>query len=196
MTTLRVEVGRCCGTTVEDVVAGLRRAGCMKYLEIDPDACQHIPIDELKAALEADGFQVELRPEPPPPPLPWWRRVRFVPRRVWFWLRRVFLRETELDQLTNAMMEAYLPMDRLHAASMRESPILARLAEQQQGLHDDVESFVLHGGSGRAGTTDWHPVCWNCGARFPNGPGQYTATCPECGARWDGSEASDPPLPG
>lgn len=35
----------------------------------------------------------------------------------------------------------------------------------------------------------WNPCCGKCGARFPNGPGQYTNQCPACGADWDGSEA-------
>lgn len=191
MTTLRIEVGRCSGTTVEDVVAGLRLAGCMKYLEIDPDAHAFLPIEELKAALEGERFDVVVRPEPPPPPLPWWRRVRGWPHRVYYWGRRVFLREREIDQFMHELQKAYEPSDELHRVMMQQSPFLMRIQRPEEG--EDTERFLLHG-RGTAHRQDWHPICWKCGARFPNGPGQYAAKCPECGERWDGSEASDPPL--
>lgn len=186
MTTLRVEVGRCSGTTVEDVVEGLRRAGCMKDVEIISDAHAFLPIEELKSALEADRYWVDVHPDPPPPPLPWWRRVRGWPRRAYYWGRRIFLRETETEQFVSVLMEAYTPLDSIHAAGMRESPILKRLREQQG---DEVETFMLRGAPGRAPGGDGHPICWACRAALPNGPGSYTAHCPECGARWDGSEA-------
>ena len=42
------------------------------------------------------------------------------------------------------------------------------------------------------GARPWHPCCGACGERFPNGPGEYTAACPKCGAPWNGSEAAKP----
>lgn len=190
MTTLRIEVGRCSGTTVEDVVKGLRRAGCMKYIEIDPDAMAFIPIEALRKALEDEHFEVALVPWPKPPPLPWWRRVRHWPHRVHLWGRRVFLGEKEVDQLARAMWGAYAEGDAINALSNRESPLLAKLSRNEGA----PESFTLHGSHAPAPDLGpWHPICWKCRARFPNGPGQYTSKCPECGATWDGSEASDPP---
>lgn len=191
MTTLRVEVGRACGTTVEDVVEGLWRAGCMKHLEINPDAFAFLPIEELRQALIARGFYVELVPDPPPPPLPWWRWVRTWPRRVYYWGRRLVLRETEVEQLARAMFSAYGGADGVQALATRESPIMALM--RQPEAPEDPEPFILKG-RGTSHRDDWHPVCWKCGARYPNGPGQYAAKCPECGETWDGSEASDPPL--
>jgi hypothetical protein len=186
MTTLRIEVGRCEGTTVEDVVAGLRLAGCMKELEIVPNGgSQFIPIDELQRALEGEAFHVELVPDPEPPPLPWWRWVRTWPRRLHMWGRRVVLRESESDQLMEALFASYVGADAVHRLATAESPMMKKL-QRDAGA---AEPFVLRG----RGTEGWHPICWKCGARYPNGPGDYRATCPECGVAWDGSEASNPP---
>ena len=166
MTTLRIEVGRACSTTIEDVVLGLHRAGCMKDIELYTDSHAFLPIDELRVALRRAGFYVDDVTEPPPPPLPWWRYVQAWPRRVYYWGRRVVLRESTADQFLRVLY----PPERVEAIErfiMRESPIQAR----------------------EEPAAPWHPICWKCGARFPNGPGQYTARCPECGERWDGSEA-------
>ncbi len=122
MTTLRIEVGRHCSTRIEDVVEGLIRAGCMKSLEIDPSAYAFLPIDELKAALEAELFYVDLVswPEPPPPSLG--RRLRALPFRVYRWGRRVVLRERYTEQF---MADRW--GDDLHAVSMRESPLMRKI---------------------------------------------------------------------
>jgi hypothetical protein len=123
MTTLRIEVARCSGTTIEDVLQGLRLAGCMKHVEIDPGEHQFIPIEELQHALECDGFYVDVRPWPEPPPLPLWRRVRALPRRAYLWGRRVFLGETYTEQYLNAVWGGDAS-DALHRLSTRESPLL------------------------------------------------------------------------
>jgi len=130
MTTLRIEVGRACGTTVEQVVEGLRLAGCMKYLELDPSACAFLPIDELTAALENDLFTVELRPWPEPPPPSFWRRLRAWPRRVYLWARRRVFHETATEQLMNA----YFNAPEIHAMAMRESPFFSKLRKDRDGL--------------------------------------------------------------
>ena len=121
MTTLRIEVGRCSGTTVEDVIKGLRQAGCMSDIGIYPESMAFLPIEELRAALIGEGFDVEDLEDPPPPPLPWWRLVRAYPRRAYYWLRRVFLRESTADQFLRVLY----PPERvaaIHRISMRESP--------------------------------------------------------------------------
>lgn len=169
MTTLRIEVGRASGTTIEHVIRGLRIAGCMKDVEIE-EGHAFLPIEELRAALEGDGFYVEVIPQPVPPPVPFWRYVVSWPRRVYFWGRRVLLRESYTDQLVDALMGGY-DGDALHAASTRESPIL-RMAVSK---------------------APWHPCCGQCGARLPGSTAEYSARCHQCGAMWDGSEASHPP---
>jgi hypothetical protein len=125
MTTLRIEVGRHCSTTIPDVVEGLRRAGCMKYLEMDPDQQCFLDFEELRQALEADGYHVEVRREPPPPPLPLWRRVRAWPMRMYLWARRVVLRETEVDQWLRVL---YPPgrADAIDRMGTRESPVMRK----------------------------------------------------------------------
>lgn len=127
MTTLRIEVGRHCSTRISDVVEGLIRAGCMKSIEIDPSAQAFLPIDELKAALEAELFYVDLVswPEPPPPSL--WRRTRAIPGRVYRWGRRVILRESHMDQY----LAAY-DSPALHRVMMRESPFLAKIRKDSE----------------------------------------------------------------
>jgi len=125
MTTLRVEVGRHVGTSIEDVVQGLRLAGCMHHLEIDPSAYQFFPIDEVRVALENDGFTVDLVPWPAPPPLPLWRRVRGWPGRAYRWGRRLFLGETVEEQFLADIFGATAG-DRLHEASTRASPFLLK----------------------------------------------------------------------
>jgi hypothetical protein len=125
MTTLRVEVGRHCGTTVEDVVRGLQQAGCMKDIEIVPNAgSEWIPIEELKRALEAELFHVELVPDPPPPALPWWRWPLTWPRRVYYWARRVVLRESFTEQLAHAF---YRDTSAWEDIATRESPMLRKV---------------------------------------------------------------------
>ncbi len=140
MTTLRIEVGRYSGTTVEDVIKGLRQAGCMKHIEIYPEAFAHLPVEELRAALIGDGFCVSDVFEPPPPPLPWWRYARAYPRRIYYWLRRVFLRESIEDQIVRSMLAIY---DRdgslLNAISTRESPFMRKVRQSS------AESFTLRG---------------------------------------------------
>ncbi len=128
MTTLRIEVGRHCSTRVEDVVEGLIRAGCMKSIEIDPSAPAFLPIEELKAALEAELFYVDLVswPEPPPPPLG--RRLRSLPRRLYRWCRRVVLQESYTEQF---MADRW--GDELHSLSTRESPMMRKM----RGLEDE-----------------------------------------------------------
>lgn len=143
MTTLRVEVARRDGTTVEDVVAGLRLAGCMKDIEIIPNGWHHLPIEELRDALIAEGFWVEVVPDPPPPPLPFWMRVRALPRRAYLWGRRLVLHETEEEQLLEAMFGAYRGADKLHEVTMRPSPILQRLQRPEES--EDTERFILRG---------------------------------------------------
>lgn len=123
MTTLRIEVGRRSGTTVEQVVAGLRMAGVMKDLEIDPGQHQWIPIEELTEALLGDLVFVELVPWPAPPPLPLWRRIRALPYRAYLWARRVVLRESYTEQFLRASM----PSDTLASAMTRECPMLRKL---------------------------------------------------------------------
>lgn len=118
MTTLRIEVARCCGTTVESVIQGLRLAGCMKHIEIDPSEHQFLPYEDLVSALERDGFYVEVRPWPEPPPLPLSRRVRAWPRRAWRWLRRLVLRETYTEQYLRDIYGKY------EVLSTRDSPLL------------------------------------------------------------------------
>lgn len=127
MTTLRIEVARYSGTTIQKVVDGLRIAGCMKHLEIDPDDHAFLPIEELKRALEADGFHVDLVPWPVPPPLPWWRRLGGWHRRVYYWGRRVVLRETVEEQL----MQAFLGSSEVHEMSMRESTLMKALRKRE-----------------------------------------------------------------
>jgi hypothetical protein len=123
VTTLRIEVARCSGTTIADVLQGLRLAGCMKHIEIDPSEHQFIPYEQLSDALERDGFYVEVRPWPEPPPLPLWRRARALPRRAYLWGRRVFLGETYTEQYLHAVW-GNDPSDALHRVSMAESPLL------------------------------------------------------------------------
>ncbi len=133
MTTLRIEVARYSGTSVEDVIEGLRKAGCMSDIGIYPEAHAHLPVEELRAALIGDGFCVSDVFEPPPPPLPWWRYVRAWPRRIYYWLRRVFLRESIEDQIVRSMLDIY---DRdgslLHAISTRESPFMRKVRKDSE----------------------------------------------------------------
>ena len=127
MTTLRIEVGRRSGTTVWDVLEGLRIAGCMKDVEIDPDPIAFLPIVDLRAALESEGYYVELRPWPDPPPLPFFTRVRYWPRRAYRWARRVVLRERLEDQFLQDVFDSYGNSKAMHDASTRESPMLRML---------------------------------------------------------------------
>lgn len=120
MTTLRIEVARCTGTTIEDVIQGLRLAGCMKHVEIDPSEHQFLPYEDLVRALEQDGFWVDVRRWPEPPPLPLWRRVRVLPRRAWRWVRRLILRETYTDQYLRDIMGK----DKFEVLATRESPLV------------------------------------------------------------------------
>lgn len=165
MTTLRIEVGRRTGTTIYDVLEGLRTAGCMKYLEIDPDAQEYVPIEDLRRVLETEGFDVELVPWPDPPPLPWWRTVRGWPRRVYYWGRRVVLRETHDQQLSRVMADIYGKGDLLHAASLRDSPVMQQLKKEAP-----AESFTLHGAKWRAPTEPLLPR-----------PVRGANPCPDCG---------------
>lgn len=130
MTTLRIEVGRHCGTTVEHVVRGLLLAGCMKHIEIDPSAYAFLPIDELERALECELFHVELRAWPSPPPPSLWRRILAWPRRAYLWTRRRVFHETATEQL----VRAYSGASAMHTASLRESPIMAKLRKDPGGL--------------------------------------------------------------
>jgi len=138
MTTLRVEVGRACSTTIEDVVRGLRLAGCMRSIEIDPTGVQFLPIDDVRKALENDGFDVDLVAWPEPPPLPWWRRVRGWPGRVYRWGRRVVLGETFEEQFISDLFESY-DADTIHKIATRESPFLRKVgkvysADEREGI--------------------------------------------------------------
>jgi hypothetical protein len=118
MTTLRIEVARCSGTTVENIIEGLRLAGCMKHIEIDPSEHQFVPYEVLGRALERDGFYVEVRPWPEPPPLPLWRRVRAWPWRAYRWLRRKILGETYTQQYLRDIYKDSVDL------STRDSPLL------------------------------------------------------------------------
>lgn len=133
MTTLRIEVGRHSGTTIEDVVEGLRKAGCMKHVELYTDSHAFLPVPELRVALREAGFYVDDITEPPPPPLPWWRYVRAWPRRVYYWGRRVILRESIEDQIVRSMLDIY---DRdgslLNAISTRESPFMRKVRKDSE----------------------------------------------------------------
>lgn len=133
MTTLRVEVGRRSGTTVDEVVRGLLQSGCMKYVEIEEDCTAFVDIDELKSALEAQHFHVELTSLPPPLPATFWQRTRSLGWRVYWWARRVVLRETEEGQL----MRVFMPdSDKIHDLSTRESPMM-RLLRKNGSDEDD-----------------------------------------------------------
>jgi hypothetical protein len=131
LTTLRIDVGRCSGTTIEDIVKGLRLAGCMKSLEMDPNGWEFIPRDELKRALESDGFCVEVVAWPDPPPLPLWQRVRAWPFRIYLWARRVVLRERIEDQFMRDLFGGH-DGDALHAVSTRESPFLRKIRKDSE----------------------------------------------------------------
>jgi hypothetical protein len=132
MTTLRFEIGRF-GTNAQEVAEWLEKApGCRAnrfWVEIDPEAHAYVPIEELRVALEAEGFQVDLVPWPDPPPLPWWRYPLSWPRRAYFWARRVVLRESYTEQLARVMYEKG---DLLHAVSTRESPMLRKVREETE----------------------------------------------------------------
>jgi hypothetical protein len=123
LTTLRIEVARCTGTTIDEVIQGLRLAGCMKHIEIDPGEHQFLPYEDLVCALERDGFYVEVRSWPEPPPLPLWRRARALPGRAYLWGRRVCLGETVAQQYLNIVWGP-TDIDEVHELSMRESPLL------------------------------------------------------------------------
>lgn len=132
MTALRVEVGRRVGTTVQDVVVGLERAGCMRYLEIEEDATAFLDIDELAETLRRAGFHVELTSLPPPLPATPWQRARSACWRVYWWARRVVLRETVEEQLMRVFMT---DSDKIHDLSTKESPMMRML--RKQGGDDD-----------------------------------------------------------
>lgn len=177
MTTLRIEVGRF-GATAEEVAEWIERApgtyANRLDVEIDPDAYAYVPIDEIQAALEARGIEVALVPWPDPPPLPWWALMRSWPRRLYMWGRRVVLRESADEQLQRALVDAYAGGDLLHAAAMRESPILGLM--KQAAEEEDGEHFVLRGARGfSGGALPPEPVvgatpCGDCGASLFHAP--------------------------
>lgn len=124
MTMMHVEVGRYHGTSVQSIARGLIAAGCMKDVWIVKDQHAFVPIEELTRELEAHGFYVSLIQTPEPPPLPLSARVKAWPRRVYYWGRRVVLRETVFEQWARMMHGSG---DAIHDLTMRDSPMLGKI---------------------------------------------------------------------